>query len=105
MQLLDCSQNPACSSSCQILKPVDLNLNIYLNSRFDKMPSNWTHLVSFIAQEDRQIHLGQLVDTSRDVGLDSVNNVPIKVYLVLGTIFDGTVTDRVLTVHQVRSIV
>ncbi len=64
------------------------------------MPS-WTHLVRFIAIEDNQIHLGQLVDTSRDVGQDSVDKKEIAAYLVDGNIFDGSVTKEVLHVKQV----
>lgn len=64
------------------------------------MPS-WTHLVRFIAVEDSQEHLGQLVDTTRDVGLDSVDGKEIAVYLIDGTIFDGKVMNEVLHVKQV----
>ena len=66
------------------------------------MPA-WTHLIRFIAVEDSRIHLGQLVDTSRDVGLDSVNGHKIEAYLINGTAFDGEVTDQVLTVRQLLS--
>lgn len=65
-----------------------------------KMPS-WTHLVRFIAVEDSQVHLGQLVDTTRDVGRDSVDGVEIAVKAIEGTIFDGRVTDEILHVKQV----
>ena len=61
----------------------------------------WTHLVRFIAEEDHEVHLGQLVDTSRDIGLDSFNGVKIQVYLVQGTIFNSTITKNILTVKQV----
>lgn len=64
------------------------------------MPS-WTHLIRFIAVEDSQIHLGQLVDTSRDIGEDSVNNVDIAAFVIQGTIFDGKVTEHILHVKQV----
>jgi hypothetical protein len=63
--------------------------------------SSWTHLVRFIAVEDNQIHLGELADPSRDVGLDSVDGREIAVYLIDGTIFDGRVTKEVLHVKQV----
>lgn len=66
------------------------------------MPA-WTHLIRFIAAEDSRTHIGQLVDTSRDVGLDSVNGTKIEAYLINGTIFDGEVTDQVLTVKQILS--
>jgi hypothetical protein len=64
------------------------------------MPS-WTHLIRFIAVEDHQSHIGQLVDTSRDVGLDSFEGREIKAYLINGTIFTGKVTKTVLTVKRV----
>ncbi|KAE9380895.1 putative fumarylacetoacetate hydrolase [Stipitochalara longipes BDJ] len=62
--------------------------------------SSWTHLIRFIALEDHEVHLGQLVDTSQDVGLSSLNNVEIKAYLIQGTIFNNVVTKHVLTVKQ-----
>lgn len=67
------------------------------------MPS-WTHLVRFIAVEDSQVHLGQLVDTTRDVGRDSADGVQVAVKVIGGTIFDGRVTDEVLHVKQVSSL-
>lgn len=63
--------------------------------------SSWTHLIRFIALEDNQIHLGQLVDPPRDIGLDSLNGQEISVYLIDGTIFDGKVTNIILHVKQV----
>jgi hypothetical protein len=64
------------------------------------MPS-WTHLIRFVAEEDNQTHLGQLVDTSRDVGLDSFEGRKIQAYLINGSIFSGEVTKHILTVKQV----
>jgi hypothetical protein len=64
---------------------------------------NWTHLIRFIAAEDGQIHLGQLTDTSRDVGLDAVDGVETKAYLINGDVFTGRVTDHVYTVKQLLS--
>lgn len=61
----------------------------------------WTHLIRFVAIEDHQIHLGQLVDTSRDVGQDSVNGKDIAAYLIDGNVFDGRVTDQIYHVKQV----
>lgn len=61
----------------------------------------WTHVIRFQAVEDGQIHLGQLVDTTRDIGLDSVNGTEIKAFLINGDIFNGTVTEHVLTVQRV----
>jgi len=63
------------------------------------MPS-WTHLIRFVAEEDNQIHVGQLVDTSRDVGLDSFEGRKIEAYLINGSMFSGEVTKHVLTVKQ-----
>jgi len=62
-----------------------------------------THIVRFVANEDNRIHLGQLVDTSRDVGLDSVEGRKIEVYLINGTIFAPEVTSHVYTVKQLLS--
>lgn len=64
------------------------------------MPS-WTHLIRFVAREDDQIHLGQLVDTSRDIGLDSIEGNEIKAYLINGDIFHGSVTKHIYTVSKV----
>lgn len=63
----------------------------------------WTHLIRFLAVEDDQVHLGQLVDTTRDIGLDSVNGIPIKAYLINGDIFNGKVTRNVYTAKKVRN--
>ncbi|QKX55713.1 uncharacterized protein TRUGW13939_02810 [Talaromyces rugulosus] len=65
--------------------------------------ASWTHLVRFIAIEDNQTHLGQLVDPSRDAGRDAVDGRDIAVYLLDGTIFDGRVTREILHVKQVLS--
>lgn len=62
---------------------------------------NWTHLIRFRAVEDGQVHLGQLVDTARDVGIDCLNGVEVKAFLINGDIFNGTVTKNVLTVDHV----
>lgn len=61
----------------------------------------WTHLIRFVAVEDNHVHLGQLVNSERDVGKDSVNGIDIPVYLIEGTIFDGRVTDQIMHVKQV----
>ncbi|KAI5459544.1 fumarylacetoacetate hydrolase [Mariannaea sp. PMI_226] len=63
----------------------------------------WTHLIRFVAKEDHAIHLGQLVDTSRDIGIDSIEGVKIEAYLINGTIFNGHVTDIVYTVERLLS--
>ncbi|KAL7656259.1 hypothetical protein ACMYSQ_005368 [Aspergillus niger] len=61
---------------------------------------SWTHLIRFIAVEDSQTHLGQLVDPTRDVGEDSVNGVDIAAYLINGDIFNGRVTSQIMHVKQ-----
>ena len=61
-------------------------------------------MIRFIADEDSQTHLGQLVDPSRDVGLDTFEGKTVKAYLIVGTIFDGEVTETILTVKHVRRV-
>ncbi|PCD29623.1 hypothetical protein AU210_012155 [Fusarium oxysporum f. sp. radicis-cucumerinum] len=62
--------------------------------------TNWTHLIRFRAVEDGQVHLGQLVDTSRDVGIDCLNGVEVKAFLINGDVFNGTVTQNIFTVDH-----
>ena len=62
-----------------------------------------THIIRFVAKEDHRIHLGQPTDTSRDVGLDSVERRDIQAYLINGTIFDGQLTETVLSVDYLLS--
>jgi hypothetical protein len=66
-----------------------------------EMSLSWTHLVRFVAFEDDQVHLGQLVDPTRDVGLDSTSGVPVYAFKVEGTMFNGRVTENVLQVRKV----
>ncbi|OAQ99508.1 hypothetical protein LLEC1_01698 [Akanthomyces lecanii] len=60
----------------------------------------WTHLIRFVALEDGNVYLGQLVDTTRDVGLDSVNSVEIKAFIIIGDVFTGTVAESIRTVAK-----
>lgn len=65
------------------------------------MSSNWTHLIRFIAQEDGQIHLGQVdPKTYPDLGISTFEKKKIEAKLIIGTVFDGSVTDRTMTVSQ-----
>jgi hypothetical protein len=66
------------------------------------MAPNWTHLIRFIADEDGQIHLGQ-VDAIEypDVGLAVLKGEKIAVKEVTGSVFDGVVQSKVLHVAQV----
>ncbi|ODM22993.1 hypothetical protein SI65_00582 [Aspergillus cristatus] len=66
------------------------------------MAPNWTRLIRFIAEEDGQVHLGE-VDTNQDVGLALFNKEKVTAKLVTGSIFDGTVTDKRLQVAQLLS--
>lgn len=66
------------------------------------MSPNWTHLIRFIAEEDGQIHLGQINPSQTpDVGLATFEKKTVTAKIISGSIFDGTVTDRQLTVKQV----
>lgn len=68
------------------------------------MPSNWTHLVRFLAQEDGQIHLGQVDPKAYpDLGVATVEKKKIEVNLINGSIFGGSVTERTMTVAQLLS--
>ncbi|RDL38599.1 Fumarylacetoacetate hydrolase-containing protein [Venustampulla echinocandica] len=65
------------------------------------MAQPWTHLIRFIAEEDGQIHLGN-IDAKKypDVGLSSLNGEKIQANLATGSIFDAKVTSTVLTVKH-----
>lgn len=63
----------------------------------------WTHLIRFVAVEDGEIHLGQLVDTNRDAGLDVFNNITVKAYRLEGSIFNSRITSEVLMVKKLLS--
>ncbi|KAK6379073.1 uncharacterized protein PV06_04203 [Exophiala oligosperma] len=62
-----------------------------------------THIIRFIANEDNRVHLGQLKDTSRDVGLDTFEGKKVEAYLINGSIFTPEVTSIVYTVKQLLS--
>ncbi|KAL9075373.1 MAG: hypothetical protein Q9161_001750 [Pseudevernia consocians] len=65
------------------------------------MPPNWTHLIRFVAQDDGQIHLGQVdPKTYPDLGIASVEKKKIEAKLITGSIFDGQVTEKTMTVAQ-----
>lgn len=65
------------------------------------MEQNWTHLIRFIAEEDNQVHLGQ-IDPLIDIGLDIEAGKLVKANLVIGSAFDGKVSNKILTVKQVK---
>ena len=59
-------------------------------------------MIRFIAKETGQAHLGQLDSKAvQDLGLATVKNEDVKARLINGSIFDGIVTDRQMTVSQV----
>lgn len=66
------------------------------------MPS-WTHLIRFVTVEYNQSHIGQTVDPSRDVGLDTLDGREVKVYEIIGTIFNREITTHILTMKFVSS--
>lgn len=62
----------------------------------------WTHLVRFIAEEDGQVHLGNIdAEKYPDVGLSTYNGDKVQATLVSGSAFSGVVTDKVMTIKQV----
>ncbi|TVY56438.1 Fumarylacetoacetate hydrolase domain-containing protein 2 [Lachnellula cervina] len=68
------------------------------------MAPAWTHLVRFIAEEDSQIHFGN-VDASKypDVGLSLFKGEKVAANLINGSAFSGTVTEKVLHIKQLLS--
>lgn len=68
------------------------------------MAPSWTHLIRFIAEEDGQIHLGN-IDAKKypDVGLSTFKGEKISAELVSGSVFDGVVTGKTMTVKQLLS--
>lgn len=66
------------------------------------MAPTWTHLIRFIAVEDGHEHLGQIdASATPDVGLALHEGKKVQAKVVTGTIFDGTVTDKVFHVQTV----
>ncbi|KAK5687690.1 hypothetical protein LTS10_001830 [Elasticomyces elasticus] len=61
----------------------------------------WTHLIRFIAEEDGQIHLGQIDATEHpDVGLSTVEGKQVIATVVSGSVYDGVLTQRRLRVAR-----
>ena len=59
-------------------------------------------MIRFLAEEDNQIHLGQIDSfANADVGRDAYSGKRIEAKLIVGSIFDGKVTDKTLVVKQV----
>ncbi|KAL2784707.1 hypothetical protein BJX66DRAFT_348133 [Aspergillus keveii] len=68
------------------------------------MSRTWTRLIRFIAEEDGQVHLGE-VDARQvpDVGLAVLNGEQVIARLITGSIFDGVVTYKTLHVSRLLS--
>ncbi|KAG6321224.1 hypothetical protein E4U44_005345 [Claviceps purpurea] len=65
------------------------------------MAPNWTRLIRFIAHEDGQVHLGEVIPTEHaDVGLAAVDGPKVFAKAITGSVFDGVVTSRTLTVES-----
>ncbi|KAK6543586.1 hypothetical protein TWF694_000329 [Orbilia ellipsospora] len=66
--------------------------------------ATWKNLIRFIAEEDGQEHLGD-VDASQypDVGVSIHDGQKVTARVINGSIFDGTVTDKTLTVARLLS--
>lgn len=63
----------------------------------------WTHLVGFLAEEDGQIHLGQVdISVCLDLGLALYNGEKVGARLVTGSVVDGRVTDKTMMISKVR---
>lgn len=65
------------------------------------MAPTWTHLIRFVAEEDGQVHLGQ-IDAKRypDVGVASFNGETLVAKLIEGDLYDGVVTSTEFTVAR-----
>ncbi|KAG6022477.1 hypothetical protein E4U40_004583 [Claviceps sp. LM458 group G5] len=65
------------------------------------MAPNWTRLIRFIAHEDGQVHLGEVIPTEHaDVGLAALDGPKVFAKAITGSVFDGVVTSRTLTVES-----
>ncbi|KAF8204261.1 fumarylacetoacetate hydrolase [Mycena galopus ATCC 62051] len=67
--------------------------------------TQWTRLIRFVAAETSQVHLGQPVDASLDVGLAASRGHAIKAHEIVGSALDPAahVSKTVLTVKQLLS--
>ncbi|KAJ7620067.1 fumarylacetoacetate hydrolase [Roridomyces roridus] len=72
------------------------------------MPSirtQWTRLIRFVAAETSEVHIGEPIDSTLDVGLASSRGELIKAYEIVGSAVDpaAQVTDKILTVKHLLS--
>jgi hypothetical protein len=64
------------------------------------MATKWSRLVRFEAEEDGLVHLGEL-SSAEDVGLALQDSKEVTANLVDGCVFDGVVTDKMMTIAKV----
>ncbi|KAI6162635.1 hypothetical protein EDD17DRAFT_1477823 [Pisolithus thermaeus] len=67
--------------------------------------TQWTRLIRFVAAETSQVHIGQPVDSTLDVGLAAWNKQVIRAHEILGSALDpaAQLTNTVLTVKELLS--
>ncbi|KAJ6532261.1 hypothetical protein DFH09DRAFT_1044220 [Mycena vulgaris] len=67
--------------------------------------TQWTRLIRFIAAETAQVHIGQPIDATLDVGLAAYRGDVIKAHEIVGSALDpaSRVSSTVLTVKQLLS--
>ena len=90
---------------CQPSSHISLrNLSLTLSPTVPAtMSPNWKRLIRFIAEEDGQVHLGEVDgEPHADIGLAAFNGEKIAAKLVQGSIFDGLVTTKKMHVARVR---
>ncbi|KAL1858068.1 hypothetical protein VTK73DRAFT_7965 [Phialemonium thermophilum] len=68
------------------------------------MTPRWTHLIRFLAREDGRVHLGQ-IDAKKypDLGVAIETGVEVTANLVEGSMYDGVVTNKTMTVAHLFS--
>ncbi|KAL6890004.1 hypothetical protein GGI43DRAFT_425670 [Trichoderma evansii] len=64
------------------------------------MAPPWTRLIRFVAEEDGHIHLGQVDANIPDIGIATFEGTPISAKLIEGSLYNGVVSDTVMTVKQ-----
>ncbi|KAI6139259.1 hypothetical protein EDD17DRAFT_1672261 [Pisolithus thermaeus] len=67
--------------------------------------TQWTRLIRFVAAETSQVHIGQPVDPTLDVGLAAWSKQVIRAHEILGSPLDpaAQLTNTVLTVKELLS--
>ncbi|RFU77085.1 fumarylacetoacetase, c-terminal [Trichoderma arundinaceum] len=81
---------------------LDFALDLPIDTIFSEIWQNSQQ--NDLSDEDNQIHLGQVDPTvNADIGLDTYNGKRVQARLVVGSVFDGTVTDKIMTVKQLLS--